>query len=105
MKMMLEGIITSILNKHNAESWHTLPPRAKSAYRYNYSLMRMTRTRIACLLEAQRVRTGYKSERAKKRERTLAAKFMEVAKQELEKSEYKRLLTIAQQELEQDIEE
>ena len=98
-KIKLQGIISSILTKSNVENWHLLPPRAKSAYRYNYTLFRMVRTRYASLLETKRQETGYRSERARKRDRTLYAKFMEVAKREMDKSEYKRILSIAQQEL------
>lgn len=96
-KMELSGIITSILNKNNADNWHQLPPKAKNAYRYNYALLRMARLKIARMLEDKRLASGYRSERSRRRDRTLAAKFMEVAKQKLPKETYKQLLEIAQQ--------
>ena len=98
-KQHLDSVLTSILNHHNADNWYLLPPKTKSAYRYQYSLNLMVRKRIGVIVTDAKIANGYVSERSKKRDRTLSNKFMEVAKRELNKTEYNRLLNIAKKEL------
>lgn len=98
----LQSQMTSILNRFDVTHHNELPVSAKRAYRYIKTLDRIIASRYGVLVTEMKVSNGYVSERAKRRNRTLIAKFMEVAKRELDKSEYKRILEIAQKELEQD---
>lgn len=90
---------SAILNLHLANSWKELPAKAKSKYRRIFIFRKYIRSRIALLINDERKAAGYQSERSRRKDRTLVAKFMEVAKRELPKEEYKRLLSIAQTEL------
>lgn len=95
----LAEIEASILNLHSVNSWKELPVKAKNKVRRVYLFRKYIRGRIASLLNEERKINGYQSERSRRKDRTLIAKFMEVAKRELPKAEYKRLLAIAQEEL------
>lgn len=95
----LAEIEASILNLHSVHSWKELPVKAKNKVRRVYLFRKYIRGRIASLLNEERKANGYQSERSRRKDRTLVAKFMEVAKRELPKDEYRRLLSIAQEEI------
>ena len=92
-------IEASILNRYSANSWKELPIKAKKKIRHVYLFRKYIAARIASLVNEDRKAHGYQSERSRRRDRTLFAKFVEVAKRELPKEVYKRLLAIAQTEL------
>lgn len=95
----LDTQIASILAHNSVNSWRELPPKAKSAYTYVVALQKIVKKRIGDISEVMKIETGYRSERQKRKDRHLAGVFMEVAKKELPKDDYARLLTLAQEKL------
>lgn len=97
--LSLSEIEASILNRYSVNSWKELPVKAKNKVRRIYLFRRYVRSRIASLLNEERKENGYQSERSRRKDRTLVAKFMEVAKRELPKDVYNHILSIAQDRL------
>lgn len=97
-KNSLSSKLTSILNRYEVNGWQELPIKAKTAYRYSFSLYKSCGRRLAFLYEQSKSASGYVSEKDKRKNRALCNKFMEVAKRELPKDLYERILQIAQQE-------
>ena len=100
--LSLAELEASILNLHKVDSWKELPAKAKTKVRRVFLFRKYIRSRIASLLNEEKKANGYQSERSRRKDRTLIAKFMEVAKRELANEEYKRILAIAQNELAKD---
>lgn len=95
----LQLIMDEVLRKNLTDDWHTLPPRAKAKYQRTEYFDKVIARRIGCVFGKLKAQAGYQSERSRRKDRTLVAKFMEVAKRELPKEEYKRLLALAQDEI------
>lgn len=95
----LQLIMDEVLRKNSTDNWHTLPQRAKAKYQRTKYFDKVIARRIGCVFGKLKSQAGYQSERSRKKDRTLIAKFVEVAKRELPKDEYKRLLAIAQDEI------
>ena len=99
-KSEINSYKNSILIKFNVDSWKDLPPKVAMNYRFHDTLERIVRSRIGYYKEIAKQNSGeYRSERSRRKDRTLQAKFMEVAKRILNKEDYKQILNIAQSEL------
>ena len=95
----LYQIEMSIFARNSVESWKDLTGKAKRKYLHVYAFRKYIRSRIHRLLLDERIESGWQSERSRKRDRTLIAKFVEVAKRELPKEVYQSIMTIAQEEI------
>lgn len=100
----LNAQLTSILNRFGADNSHQLPPSAKNAYRFVFTLERMARKRYGALRTDIAVANGYVHPSEMRKARHLASKFMEVAKRELSNEEYLRILQISKDEIKSDME-
>ena len=93
----LESQIASILI--GSDGWTTLPQNKKIAYQCMVTLRKTVKRKIGeCWLKIKE-ENGWKSEKNKRKDRTLSMVFMKIAKKELSKEEYFRLLSIAQNEI------
>ena len=92
----IESQITSMLA--GVDSWTMLPDKKKTAYKYMFTFNKMIRRQIGVV----RRENGWVSERSKRKDRSLSMVFMQVAKKELRKEDYARLLAIAQSEIKGD---
>ena len=99
----LRLVIDGIYRNNSTDDWHKLPPIARKKYQLTVSFDKIIAHRIGQIFAIRKTTPGYQSERSRRKDRTLVAKFMEVAKRELPKDVYKRLLEIAQEEIAKEI--
>lgn len=100
----LNAQLTSILNRFGVDNSQELPLAAKRAYRYIHTLERMAYKRYGALKMDIAVANGYIHESARRKERNLASKFMEISKRELSTEDYSRILELAKNELKENME-
>ena len=99
-RVSIESQMVSLLA--GTDDYRNLPHRKKIKYQYLFSLRRMVKHRISeCLFEIKKD-SGWISERSKRKDRTLSMEFMRIAKRELSKEEYSRLLELAKSKIEEE---
>lgn len=94
----IEQFLIALLDDNGADDWKELPGNKISIYKWHYNLKRYIGYKKAKIKNEN----GYISKREIRRHRTLTMKFMEVAKKELPKELYDKILDISKEKLEKE---
>ncbi len=86
----IESQITELVK--DVDEWRKLTHRGKTKYKCLLTLKKILGKRIA----AVKIELGYRSERSRRKDRTLAMLFMQKAKEMLDKETYSNILSAAQ---------